>query len=266
MGYALVLAHGPEDFVVNDTDTTLTLVLLEGGFVLFLTAYVLRDILWLRAVTVAGYILFAALCIIRGGLPLYQVLPWYVAFMTINGLQMVQLVRERWIIKLSPEEERLWAAAFSSLDRVVFKRLMRCGQWRLLSEGFVLTTEGRRSSRLYLIYEGSVSVTVADQSVTRLGLGQFVGEIGFIADRPATAATTVRFDDEGDATRCVVWNVPKLRRQMQRDGELKSLVFAAVGSDLARKISAQTVVAAKRPPSSVEPLPLADVAPATQQV
>ncbi len=246
------------------TDATLPSVLLHGGFALFLLAYALRDILWLRVVTTMAYVLFSVLAVVRGGMALVELLPWYVAFVTINGLQTARLVHERWLIRLDPDEERLWTLAFPALDRVVFKRFMRLGQWRTLNDGFVLTTEGRRSLRFYLVADGEVHVTLAGREVAILGPGQFVGEIGFIANRRATATTVARIPKgEGARTRCVVWNVPKLRKQMERDEELRSLVFAAVGSDLAHKIAAQTAAAQRgdgapvasplRPPAAPAP-------------
>ena len=223
---------------------SLTSLLMHGGYLVFLTAYVLRDILWLRLVAVVGYILFSALAIIRGGPGLVEILPWYVAFLTINGVQVARLVRERWLVKMNADEAALWEGSFASLDPVIFKRFLRLGQWRTLSKGFTLTSEGRRSSRLYLLAGGAVDVALEDRPIARLGAGQFVGEIAFVSASPSTA-TAIAASEDG--TRCVVWNVPKLQAETTRDPELRGVVFSAVGSDLAHKIAEQTVFANRRP-------------------
>jgi hypothetical protein len=224
---------------VTGLDSAIAPALLHGGFLLFLTAYILRDILWLRLVTALAYVLFSVLAVYRGGMAVIELLPWYVAFVTINALQVGRLAHERWLVRLAEEERALWESAFHALDPVVFKRFVRLGEWRTLSDGFVLATEGRRGLRFYLVAEGRVEVTLRGRVVARLGPGQFVGEIGFIAHRRATATAVARTDADGRRPRCVVWNVPKLREQMEKDPDLRSLVYAAVGSDLAHKIAIQ---------------------------
>lgn len=221
--------------------------LLHTALLLFLLAYALREILWLRITIATGYAIYIALVTRRGSG--FEVLPWYVLFVLINLGQAAIVVHERWLRRLTPAEERLRQLTFPTLDKVVVKRMLRLGEWRTLSKGFALATEGRRGLRLYLIADGRIGVTLRGRPVTVLGDGQFVGEIGFIAHRPATATATA-LSAAGDSSRpatCLVWNVAKLRRQMDRDDELRSVVHAAVGADLAAKIANQTVSVTREP-------------------
>jgi CRP-like cAMP-binding protein len=225
--------------------------LLHAALLLFLLAYALRDMLWLRIVIASGYVIYIGIVAMRGAG--YEVLPWYAIFLLINSVPAAIVGHERWLRRLTPAEERLRQVAFPALDPVVVKRMMRLGEWRQLSAGFALTTEGRPSLRFYLISEGRVEVSLAGRRVTELGDGQFVGEIGFIGNRPATATATAIATsaagagaaDPAASVRCLVWNVAKLRRQMDRDGDLRAAVYAAVGSDLAAKIANQTVSASQ---------------------
>lgn len=221
--------------------------LLHSALLLFLLAYALRDILWLRVTIATGYVIYIALVTMRGGG--FEVLPWYALFVLINLGQAAIVVHERWLMRLTPAEERLRQLAFPTLDKVVVKRMLRLGEWRTLSAGYALTTEGRRGLRLYLIADGKVRVTLRGRYVAVIGDGQFVGEIGFIANRPATATATAlsAAEDESRPASCLVWNVAKLRRQMARDDELRSVVYAAVGADLAAKIANQTVSVTREP-------------------
>lgn len=219
--------------------------LLHIALLLFLLAYALRDILWLRIVIASGYVIYIGIVAMRDAG--YEVLPWYAIFILINLGQAAVVCYERWLRRLSPAEERLRQLAFPTLDPVVVKRMMRLGEWRQLSRGFALTTEDRPSLRFYLVSEGQVEVSLAGRHVTELGAGQFVGEIGFIGNRPATATAIAAgaADDPAATVRCLVWNVAKLRRQMDRDGDLRATVYAAVGADLAAKIANQTVSATR---------------------
>ena len=220
--------------------------LLHIALLLFLLAYALRDMLWLRIVIASGYVIYIGIVAMRGAG--YEVLPWYAIFILINAVQAALVGHDRWLRRLSPAEERLRQLAFAALDPVVVKRMMRLGEWRQLSRGFALTTEGRPSLRFYLISDGRVEVSLAGRRVAELGDGQFVGEIGFIGNRPATATAIAAGTAAEPAApvRCLVWNVAKLRRQMDRDGDLRATVYAAVGGDLAAKIANQTVSAAQR--------------------
>src|SRR3546814_8345430 len=58
-----------------------------------------------------------------------------------------------------------------------------------------LTRQGKISEYLYLIAEGEASVRVGEQEVARLVAGRFVGEIGFLALRPATATAIARSEE-----------------------------------------------------------------------
>src|SRR3546814_13146164 len=84
---------------------------------------------------------------------------------------------------------------------------------------------------------GEASVRVGEQEVARLVAGRFVGEIGFLALRPATATAIATAADEQQACRCLAWKAAKLRHRLARDPAMKSVMYAALGADLAAKIA-----------------------------
>src|SRR3546814_13607462 len=69
---------------------------------------------------------------------------------------------------------------------------------------------------------GEASVRVGEQEVARLVAGRFVGEIGFLALRPATATAIATAADEQQACRCLAWKAAKLRHRLARDPAMKS--------------------------------------------
>jgi CRP-like cAMP-binding protein len=80
------------------------------------------------------------------------------------------------------------------------------------------------------------SVSLNDVRVARISPGEFVGEIAFLAGRPATA--TVVAVEPG---RALVWPRDKLARWVQRDAKMHTAMYAAMGQNLAEKMAAADV-------------------------
>ncbi len=122
----------------------------------------------------------------------------------------------------------------------------------------VLTREGQRSRFVYLIAEGEVAVRVGGNLLATLGAGRFVGEIGLIADRPATATAVLTATADRPA-RLLVWSQAGLRKRLTKDDLLRSAILAAIGADLAIKIDQNNLMVAR--PTPVED-PNAEYTPA----
>jgi hypothetical protein len=83
---------------------------------LYLASFLGRDMLWLRAFTCAGLILGLVFFTCQPA-PMYGPAFWHVAFLFINGYQILALVRERRALALTEEQERLGLAALAHLSR-----------------------------------------------------------------------------------------------------------------------------------------------------
>lgn len=215
--------------------------LVHLGFAVGALAYILRDILWLRLVAAGSYAIFAVFAVGRGPDTVWTLVPWYAAFITINVAHAALIFYQRCIWRFTAAEAALHSSAFPTLSRPSAKRLMRSGTWKTLSIGDVLTHEGTMSKRVYLIASGRVQVTLQRKPVVELGAGKFVGEIGLIARRSASATATALPDADGLPPRVLLWDVARLRRRLREDDELRSAMETAIGADLARKIADQNV-------------------------
>ncbi len=229
--------------------------LLHGGFALSTLAFLLRDMLHLRLVALISYLVFSAAVLVRGGDSVTQLLPWYVAFLAINGTQAAWLIYERRLQRMSPREQALFDLAFRGLDRVLVRKLIRRGKWMDIRAGERLTRQRILSTHVFIIVKGEVEIVSDGQRVAALEAGQFVGEIGFVANTPAganaIAATPVR---------CIAWNVLDLRQAVTRDERLRAVLYAALGADLARKIGNHNVRLA-RPVAEPQPNAVGGSAP-----
>jgi hypothetical protein len=215
--------------------------LIHVGFVATALAFLVRDILWLRLLATLSYSLFCIVAVTLADGPAWHLVLWYLTFITINLGHAAYLLYERNLVKLTAAERRVCDIAFPSLDPVPVKRLLGSGKWVDFAQSERLTRQGKISESLYLIAEGEASVRVGEQEVARLVAGRFVGEIGFLACRPATATAIATSADEQQACRCLAWKAEKLRHRLARDPAMKSVMYAALGADLAAKISDHNV-------------------------
>jgi CRP-like cAMP-binding protein len=162
--------------------------------------------------------------------------------MIINLGHAAYLVYERSLMKLTEQEQRLHNMSFPTLDRVLVKKLLRSGLWLKLEPGEFLTRQGHTSRYLYLIAEGEAIVRASNREIARLPPGRFVGEIGFLTTSAATAsAIAAPSGGEEQPIRCLAWDQKKLRKRLARDTALKSVMYAAIGSDLSAKIADHNV-------------------------
>lgn len=216
-------------------------MLIHVAFTATALAFLVRDILWLRLLATFSYSLFLVLALARAEGPVWSLIYWYVAFMAINIGHAAYLFYERSLEKLKPEERRLCALAFATLDLVPVKRLMHAGVWLDLEPGHPLTRKGRISKHLWLIAQGEVTVRVDDQEIARLPAGRFVGEIGFLAASAATATAVASADGGDRPVRCLAWDQKKLRRRLARDPAMRAVMYAAIGADLSAKVAEHNV-------------------------
>jgi CRP-like cAMP-binding protein len=206
--------------------------LLHGAFFLTALAFLVRDVLWLRLLAILANVLLITAGLRAGMGMLSPTQYWYILLIAINTVHAGVLVYERRLMRLTPEEQRLYASTFAALDRVHVKKLLRAGRWRWLEEGEVLAKAGEKPDRLMLICEGRAEVSVDQRRIAELTPGRFVCEISFITQKPANATVRAR-----GPLRCLIWEHPALERRLARDPELCAVMNAAIGSNLAAKIS-----------------------------
>lgn len=91
-------------------------LLLHVANILYLAAFMVRDILWLRILTVV-----AAFCLITYFYmrpePLMPPIYWNLAFTALNVFWIARLLLERRPVNLSPEEQRLCELVFRTMTR-----------------------------------------------------------------------------------------------------------------------------------------------------
>jgi CRP-like cAMP-binding protein len=207
-------------------------LLIHAANMLFLVAYMVRDILWLRILTV-----IATLCLI----PYYFTRPepmmvpiyWSLVFAVLNVYWIVRLLLERAPMKLNADEQRLCELVFRTMSPREMITLLRLGTWEDAETGECFVKRHKLSDRLIVIYSGRACAEVDGLRVTELEPGQFIGSIDYVTQDMAPADIMAI-----EPTRYVSWSKLELKDFMKRNPELHSALKSTLAIDLTKWIQA----------------------------
>ena len=90
-------------------------VLISVANVIYLFSYSVRDILWLRILTVVGALLLLPYYYLQP-VPLWAAIAWNLVFIAINVFWIAKLLSERRPVQLSDDEKRLYRLALRNLN------------------------------------------------------------------------------------------------------------------------------------------------------
>ncbi len=199
--------------------------------VVYLFSYSVRDILWLRILTVVGATLLMPYYYLQIA-PLWAPIGWNLVFIAINIFWITKLLLDRRPVPFSDDERRLYQLAFRNMDEQDAFKLFRMGVWSSHPVGTSLLTEGEPVDRLSLIVDGEVSVEMDGKRVDTLGEGRFLGAIAFLnRDTHFTAPVTVKATAP---TRIIVWQFTELDAQLVKDTNLDVAIEASLGLEISR--------------------------------
>ncbi len=213
-------------------------LLVHAANACFLLAYLVRDILKLRVLTLfAGFFLLAFHLTFQP--PAWGFVAWQVLFSGIQVVQVKRLMDERRPVPLSRDERLVRELCFSKLSAREVKQLCAVARFERHPPETRLVVRGEKPDALYLVLEGGVRVETAGQHVTSLGPGAFVGELCFLSGTvPGADALT------SDDTAVASFDADGLRELMAARPELRAAIQSSLTRDLAHKLRGEG------PPSS----------------
>ena len=204
-------------------------ILINVANLLYLFSYSVRDILWLRILTVTG-----ALCLLPyfylQPTPLMAPIYWNLIFMAINVYWIVRLLLERRPVQLAPDEQRLYQLAFRTLTPREALNLFRLGTWRSANSGEVLAKRGEELDTLSIILSGRAIAERDGRVVAEVGEGQLVGQVSFFAENEAAVADV----KTTEPTRLMTWPKEALRKVTKSNPDLGIAIRMALGVDISR--------------------------------
>lgn len=196
--------------------------------ILYLFSYSVRDILWLRILTV---IAIACMMPYYYCCSLYAPIGWNGLFAAVNLMQIGMLILERRPVFLGEDELRIYNMVFRSLTPREFMKLISIAEYSNVEEGQELLKQHEPITHLTLLAKGRSRVEVDGRPVAEVMPGQFVGEMGFLTDQNASASVHASLDVE-----CLAWPVEKLKALFRENHVLHVKFQGILGVDLVEKL------------------------------
>ena len=206
-------------------------VLVSIANVVYLCSYSVRDIMWLRVLSVLGGALLMPYYYLQPA-PLWAPIGWNVVFIAINGFWIALLVMDRRPVPFSDEERHLYRLAFPNFREREAFNLLRRGAKSSVPVGTTLLEQGEAVKSLTLIAEGEVSVEVDGEIVDVLSEGRLLGATAFLKkSKHFEAPVTVRVTKP---CRVLSWTFSELETQFQKDTRLEIDMEASLGLEISR--------------------------------
>ncbi len=208
------------------------------SFIAIAASFLVKDILWLRAVSILASILAIIFNYFVDAGPIWLVIGWSIVFILINSYNIILLLQERRGVTFSPEEQEMYETVFQGFSPVEFMKLLRIGQWREVDVEQVLVKQGQNVDEILFIYDGRADVFNNDQKINQLKDGAFIGEMELARDRPAVA--TVK---STTPVRIIAWPVVDLKQFLIRNPSMNSTIQSIFSADLIQKLQRQATSA-----------------------
>ena len=205
-------------------------VLIHVANVFYVLSYLVKEILWLRLLTVLGGVLLMAYYVLLPT-PLWAAIAWNVLFLAINVWQIRILLLERRPVVFTPDELRLHQLSFRALTPREFAKLLKLARWDDIAADVEIVHHGSVLDRVMVIASGHARVNVAGVEVKELGPGRFVGEMSFLTGAPPNADVVAI-----DPVRTASWKQTELRAALRDNAELRAAVQMVIGEDLVAKL------------------------------
>jgi hypothetical protein len=213
--------------------TPCVLDLIHVANVLYLASYLLRDILWLRILTVVAIMILMPYYFSCSDTPLWAAISWQAVFAVVNLFQIFLLMKERWPRNLQGDERHLYDTIFSDLTPGEFVKLLGVGGWRSTSPDEPLVADGSVVHEMMVLTDGELEVRKGDKVLARLKPGQFVGEMSFLTGDKAGADVV-----SAGAAKLMSWPQDALEKFLAKNGVLSFKVRGVLGRDVVTKLRA----------------------------
>ena len=197
------------------------------AFGLIAFSFLVKDILWLRVVSILASLFSVFYNYTIPVEPMWLAINWNFVFITLNLYHIAVIIYEKRPIKMAPKDKELYETLFKDLSPVEYLKISKVARWEKYESGEKIIRQGTPVLDLILIYNGTVDVAVDGKKVAELKDGQFVGEMSFLTEKPATATCVVKHNTE-----CLVWKQPEFKELLIRNPSLYYTIQGLLSSQL----------------------------------
>ena len=201
------------------------------AFGLIAFSFLVKDILYLRLVSVVASLFSVLYNFYIPAEPMWIAIGWNIVFILLNLYHVAVIIYEKRPVDMTDKEKELYETMFKGLTPVEFLKITKVAEWKKFNTPLPIITQVKPVRDLILIYNGTVDVLVNDNKVAELKDGQFVGEMSFLTEKPATATCRVEHNAE-----CLVWPQQDFKDLLKRNPSLyftiQSLLSEQVSNNL----------------------------------
>ena len=197
------------------------------AFGLIAFSFLVKDILWLRIVSILASLFSVFYNWVIPVEPMWITIGWNFVFVGLNLYHIAVIIYEKRPIKMAPKDKELYENLFKDLSPVEYLKITKIANWKKFNAGDTLIRESHMVTDLILIYNGTVDVAVDSKKVAELKDGQFVGEMSFLTEKLATATCIVKHNTE-----CLVWKQPEFKELLKRNPSLYYTIQSLLSNQL----------------------------------
>jgi hypothetical protein len=205
------------------------------AFGLIAFSFLVKDIFWLRIVSIAASLFSVLYNYIIPAEPMWLAINWNFVFIAVNLYHIAVILYEKREVKMDDKNQELYDTLFKEMTPVEYLKISRAAKWELVKAGQRIITQGMPVPDLYLIYNGTVDVLVDNEQIAELKDGEFVGEMSFLTEKVATATCKVRYDAQ-----CLVWKQKEFKELLKRNPSLYFTIQSVLSSQVSDKLVKST--------------------------
>ena len=174
-------------------------------------AFFQTELYYLRVVemTAAGLIFCYTFLVTKDPLDCHAI--WPLAHIAVNLAKILQVKVREWnaLRQIKPWDREVWKKYFDDFSLSEFVALFYAYEWVVLEEGEEVITQGDVVSHLWLVYDGRLGIFLdkADTSIALLRKGQFIGEMAYFTNEPASASVRTT-----SAAMLIRWDMRYIKR------------------------------------------------------
>jgi len=204
----------------------------DAGNLIFVAAYLVKDILWLRILSIAGSLVVIPFYLLQPE-PLWTPTFWVLVFIGINCFRAWQIFHERRPASLSPDEQALYQQGFNSLSSQQFGKMSAAGKWRDIEVGQRIQAIDD-FARVTALASGKLEVSRNGKMLGSFGPGDLLGISSVLENRDV-------FHEALDTrvvspVRVLQWDASDLKRLADADPEFDSALSKLAASSLATRL------------------------------
>ena len=207
------------------------------AFGLIAFSFLVKDILYLRFLSILASLFSVFYNFYIPVEPMWLPIGWNFVFVALNLYHIAVIIYEKRPVQMSPKHKELYETMFKDMTPVEFLKITKIADWTHFKSGEIITQQTHKVPDLNLIYNGTVDVAVDGKKVAELKDGQFIGEMSFLTEKPATATCIVKHDSE-----VLVWKQEQFKELLKRNPSL----YFTIQSLLSAQVSSALVTSSKR--------------------